>query len=276
MPESFSVKLALRQLLRRVSRNRVLIKRLPADLHGGVVYCSPEALLSTWKPGWQSEQAQGLLNWARRYVQPGMCVWDLGANQGIFSLAAAAIAGSNGSIVAFEPDLFLVDLIRRSLATGTHRGATVQILPMAVGASAAIAEFQIARTDRALNHLSSAKGNPQAGDARELLLVNCQSLDWLMTQLPRPDLLKIDVEGAELAVLRAGCEFLRTVRPVMIVETAPEHATEVGELLSEANYSMFEVGGNLDRPLPMPAWNTLVWPSERLDELAELGAEERS
>lgn len=260
----------IRQVLRKLSRNRVLTKRLPSEFGRGLVYCSPEALLSSWKPGWQSTQAKGLLRWVKRFVQPGMRVWDLGANQGIFSLAASACAGPNGRVVAFEPDLFLVDLIRRSLASGTHLGAPVQLLPIAVSDSACIAEFQIAKTDRALNHLSSAKGNPRAGDARERVSVICQSLDWLMSQLDKPDLLKIDVEGAELALLQGGTRLLQEARPILILETAPEHVRAVAELLHGLDYSFYEVDSPLTDALQEPAWNSLVWPNERATDLASL------
>ncbi len=263
---------SLRSLLRLLSRNRVLRKRLPADLGSGLVYCSPEALLSVWKPAWQSQQAQGLLRWARRFVTPGMNVWDLGANQGIFSLAAAARSGLGGSVVAFEPDLFLVDLMRRSLASNTHLGATVRVLPMAVGARNEIAKFEIARTDRALNHLSSAKGNPHAGLAREQLLVPCATLDWLAEQLPVPGLIKIDVEGAELVALQSGMALLQNHAPVLIVETAPENGTEMAELLTAADYLMFDSEGDLSQAIPRPAWNTLAWPRRRLGEMAALAA----
>lgn len=262
----------IRQLLRKFSRNKVLTKRLPKDLGNGRIYCSPEALLSTWKPGWQSRQAQGLLQWVRRYVEPGMCVWDLGANQGIFSFAASAQAGPDGTVFAFEPDLFMVDLLRRSRATGSHSGAPVHILPIAVSDHDGMEELQIASTDRALNHLSSVGVNPHAGCARERNLVMCQSLNGLMSKLPKPDLLKIDIEGAEFELLRGGQEFLRTVRPVMILETAVKHRPAVAQLLRDLDYSIFEVDSGLDASLSSPAWNSLVWPNERTADLRRLRA----
>lgn len=255
----------MRRILRRVSRNRTLRKRLPADLGSGEVVCSPEALLSVWKPGFRSGQAQGLFRWARTHVKPGMCVWDLGANQGLFSFAASALAGPEGMVVAFEPDLFLVDLLRRSIATGSHTGAPVHILPIAVDADNRLAQFEIAGTDRALNHLVSAKGNPRAGNAREVAIVACASLDWLARQLRAPDLLKVDVEGAELAVLRGGMELMRSRRPRFILETAPENADSIAEIMRNHDYLMYDVNDEGRKILARPAWNTLAIPAERND-----------
>lgn len=256
-----------RDLLRRLSRNRVIRKRLPAEFGGGLVYCSPEALLSMWKPGWRSKQAQGLMSWVRRYVHPGMCVWDLGANQGIFSFAASARAGPAGHVVAFEPDLFLVDLLRRSVASGAHLGAPVSILPMAVGSCSCLAEFVIARTDRALNHLSEALGNPRTGGARDVVLVPCVPLDWLLDHLPAPDFLKVDVEGAELAVVEGGERLFREVRPLMIVETAPENGAAMAALMQRHGYVMLDADTDGDVALSAPAWNTVAVPSERIQDI---------
>ena len=202
----------MRELIRRVSRNRILRKRLPAEFGRGVVYCSPEALLSMWKPGWQSQQVLDLMGW---------------------------------------------------VTSGTHLGAPVRILPMAVGARNCLAEFVIARTDRALNHLSDAQGNPRTGGARDVVSVLCAPLDWLLDQLPAPDFLKIDVEGAELAVMEGGARLFMECRPLLIVETAPENGAAMAALLQRYGYVMFDAESDQGAALSVPAWNTLAVPAER-------------
>jgi hypothetical protein len=112
----------MRSLLRLAGKNRVLWKRLPSDFGRGRLCCSQEATLSVWKPGWVSKQAICLFDWARLYVKPCMRVWDLGANQGLFSFGAAAKAGPQGEVIAFEPDLYLISLLDRSIASGSHQG----------------------------------------------------------------------------------------------------------------------------------------------------------
>jgi hypothetical protein len=89
-------------------------------------------MLSMLLPGWRSTQARGLFEWSRRYVRPRMTVWDVGANQGLFTFAASAMAGFEGRVFAFEPDPFLTYLMDRSLSTGTHKGAAITVLPVAV------------------------------------------------------------------------------------------------------------------------------------------------
>ncbi len=252
----------MKALVRALARNRVVRKRLPSDLGGSIVYCSPDALLSMWKPGWRSAQAINLFAWARRFVEPSQVVWDIGANQGLFAFAAAAVSGTAGRVVAFEPDPFLTGLLNRSRAT-QNRGASVDILPVAVGSSNGVATFCVASKDRALNHLADVAGNPRTGGERDRFSVVCVTLEWLAGQLPAPDLIKIDVEGSELAVLEhAGAMLLHEQRPRWIVEVAAENAQAIGKIFRDANYRMFDVNSP-DKEISVPAWNTLAVPAER-------------
>lgn len=257
----------MRSLLRSLSRGQRIWKRLPSDLGGGKICCSPEAMLSVWKPGWASRQARDLFAWARRYVKPGMCVWDLGANQGLFTFAAAARAGEQGHVFGFEPDPFLLALLDQSLASSSHKGASVDVMPLALSHRIGIGQFLIAQTDRTLNHLASAKGNPRTGGARSSRSVMLVTLDWLAEQLGPPDLIKIDVEGGEAHVLRGARALLKRDRPVVIIEVAHECAESVALSFAEANYLMFDIESPQLGPIPDPAWNTLAVPAERAHAL---------
>lgn len=257
----------MKNLLRKISGNRRIWKRLPPDLGSGRICCSPEATLSVWKPGWASAQALGLFDWARTYVEPGMRVWDLGANQGLFAFSAAFRAGTLGEVIAFEPDLFLVSLLERSLATRTHLGASVSVLPLAISDSLGIANFLTASTDRTLNHLAEVKGNPRTGGSRFSRPVMTVTLDWLCQQFPPPDLLKIDVEGAEAMTLRGGLELLKQHRPLVIVEVANECELSVSQTFAEVGYLMLDIKNPHNGTLVSPAWNTLAVPAECIDRL---------
>jgi FkbM family methyltransferase len=224
-------------ILRTLARNRVIRKRLPADVGGGVIFCSPDALLSTWKPGWQSDQALHLFEWVRRFVSRGDVVWDIGANQGLFSFAAAAVSGESGHVVAFEPDPFLVGLLCRSRHAQRAEGR-VDILPVAVGGRSAVDTFCVAAKDRALNHLANVAGNPRTEGVRERLTV-------------------------KLAVLtHAGTRLLHQVRPLWIIEVETDNSGGIAELMRAARYRFFDAN-DPDEELTCPTWNTLVVPEEK-------------
>jgi precorrin-6B methylase 2 len=57
-----------------------------------------------------------LLAIAKELIKPGMVLWDIGANVGAFTMAAAYMAGKVGKVLAIEPDSWLTSLIRRSAA----------------------------------------------------------------------------------------------------------------------------------------------------------------
>ena len=191
-------------------------------------------------------------------VRPGDTVWVIGANMGLFSFAAAVAAGPQGRILTVEPDTTLVQLLRRSAAAETHH-ATVEVLPTAVAQDCDVARFCIARRNRATSHLAGF-GSTQTGGIRSTQLVPTVSLNWLLNRFPAPDVLKIDVEGAEIEVLRGGMEVLLAHHPRLICEVSQQHATEVGAMLVEAGYTLFDGDQPPGERLPLQEapFNTLA------------------
>src|SRR5262249_37577808 len=143
---------------------------------------------------------------AVEFVRPGKVVWDIGANSGIFAFAAANLTGSSGSVVAFEPDTWLVQLLRRSARIQRDAGP-VQVVAAAVAKDCDLRTFNIAQRSRAANFLDgydTVARSRQTGGVAERHTVVTLTLDWLAERLPAPDVIKIDVEGAELEVLQGG------------------------------------------------------------------------
>ena len=259
-----------RLLLRSATRGWVFRKKLPKDLGGQTVFCTPEAMLATLRPGWAgNHQALGLFDWVRRFVNPGMMVWDVGANQGLFAVAAAARVGIDGSVIAFEPDLFLAYLIDRSVAETHGDSGPVMVLPIALAGEFDLQSFSIAATDRALNHLISALGNPHTHGSRRQTSVICLSGDKLAERLGFPEVIKIDVEGAEVDVLYGCKNVISAKRPIIIVEVAPENTRTLNQFFTENNYALFDVSKQPLKP-SNSAWNTLAVPNEKVEAIKNL------
>ena len=211
------------------------------------------------KPGWGG-QARGLFDWARFWVNSGDVVWDIGANQGLFSIAAAAQGAKK--IIAFEPDLDMCRLISRSKrACSFHQ---LNLLPIAVGGHNCISEFVIAQTDRALNHLAESAGNQQLGGAKEINLVPTMTIDDLVKNLPQPHVVKIDVEGAELAVIQNANHLLRETRPLFIFECEAQNISTISDIFRRFNYQFFSPDSKVKKSLKCLGWNTLVVPDEKI------------
>jgi len=254
----------LRALLEKLSRGRIVRRRLPRSLGGAVLYVSPDAALKLWK----RDLAQAdplLLRLAAELVAPGAVVWDVGANVGLFAFAAAYHAGPAGRVLAVEADDWLAALVRRSAAAAGPAYAPVDVLAAAVADRAGIADLWIAERGRAGNHLRNVPGSTQTGGRRETRKVVTVTLDGLLDWFPAPGLLKIDVEGAEALCLQGAERLLREIRPAVVCEVTGENTEAVAAQLRRHRYALFDAAAApaLRRPLAAPVWNTLAVPDER-------------
>lgn len=234
----------------------MLTRHLPADFGGNRFLVSPDAQLSFWKPRIDSD----LFNFAREYVSPGAVVWDVGANVGLFTFAAAQRAGSSGQVISIEPDTWLTGLLRRSAAMQPKTSASIQILPAAVSDTNKIAEFYIASRGRASNYLHEAGGASQTGGIRVRNHIVTVSLDWLLDQGQPPNVVKIDVEGAEVGALTGAKRVLRDARPVILCEVYREHSPAVTRLFREHSYELYDWETPDRRSVAEACYSTLALP----------------
>src|SRR6516165_8870459 len=101
-----------RRILERSMRWLVLRRRLPAAFENAVLYVSPAAGLHyVIRP--KANVDPPLLMAARTLVRRNDVIWDIGANVGLFSLAAAVCAGDQSQVIAFEPDAWIAQFPRR-------------------------------------------------------------------------------------------------------------------------------------------------------------------
>jgi precorrin-6B methylase 2 len=136
--------------------------------------------------------------WFTGFVISGAVCYDVGAAEGYYSVGCAKIAGPAGRVIAFEPDANAYSLLVQTIS---------------------------ANANPALSPIKPFKTFLGAGEGS---LKEMSSIDHLVfeSHLPAPDFLKIDVEGAELAVL-VGAERVVTDRaPNMIIEV---HSLELEE-----------------------------------------------
>lgn len=139
-------------------------------------------------------------------VEPGDVVFDVGAAVGFYTLLASRLVGASGRVVAFEP-------LPRNLAFLTRHvelnGAeNVGVRAEAVGAHDGTAAFRLAE--------AAQMGRLSEGGEVEVTVARLDTL-VLGGELPEPDVVKIDVEGAESAVLEGACEVLERSAPELIV-----------------------------------------------------------
>ncbi|WP_082769709.1 FkbM family methyltransferase [Caulobacter sp. CCH9-E1] len=158
----------------------------------------------------------------RRLVRPGMSVADVGANIGLLTLVMARAAGPEGKVIAFEPEA----TPRANLEKMKHLNGLswVEVRDQAVGEKAGRLTFHVSDI---IGH-SSLYALPEAEEARTVEVEVVRLDDVAPRQ--RLDVVKIDVEGAELDVL-AGMKGVIAKNPdlAILAEFGPEHLTRVGQ-----------------------------------------------
>ena len=233
----------MRRLAEIASRGVVLRRRLPVRFGRQTMYVSPECGLRYWR--FDLERIDPVLfDVAERFVHHGDVVWDIGANVGLFAFAAAHRAAR---VLAFEPDPWLADLLERTAASFPN----VSVIRAAVADYCGDGELHIAVRARGSNFLPG-NGYGQSGGTRRREKVKVLTLDSL-NEAP-PDVLKIDVEAGELAVLRGAAGLLAEARPTVICEVAGENASAVTACLN--GYSLFDAERGV--PVNTAVWNTVA------------------
>jgi len=190
---------------------------------------------------WSSDRSELRFLWG--FLQPGMTFFDVGAHHGIYAVVAAKKLGSHGQIIAFEP---AARDRRRLLLHLQMNGARVLVEPYAVTSQAGSFSFFI--VESGFTSMNSLVFPPVHNPVRETT-VDGISLDEYTTakKIAKVDLMKIDIEGGELAAFRGARQMLEFVRPLIICEvldwvTGPwgYHAAEVVKFLGRLNYQWFD------------------------------------
>ncbi|GHD14223.1 FkbM family methyltransferase [Tianweitania populi] len=252
----------LRRLAERAVRNLVVRRRLPADFGRRAIFLSPANRLRALDFSMERFEPT-LLSYVRRFVRPGMVVWDIGANMGAFTFPAAH-AVKTGKVVAIEPDPFNQLLLHRTQAANPDLPVT--IIPAALSDRVGLADLQIAVRGRAASSLRGADHGSQMGGVRTTYPVVTLTLDWLCEHQPSPDLIKCDAEGAEAWILRGGADLLATKRPILIMEVPSENSDACTELLHAHRYRLFPAEQRMEPAEELRrighAWEVVAIPSE--------------
>jgi FkbM family methyltransferase len=156
-----------------------------------------------------------------KFLKPGMVVWDVGAHIGEYSLLASRRVGSTGRVEAFEPDPGVFAMLVES--------ATLNDLTNVDTHNCAIADMPGTRSFVQLKESSLAHLSPTDDQGTPVMTTTLDSFRKESEQ--SPDLVKVDVEGAEMLVLRGAQALLSLpaeTAPVWVMEYCPENCTRFG------------------------------------------------
>jgi FkbM family methyltransferase len=237
----------VRNIIEKLSRNIIVKRKLPKIFGSIPFYISPDSQLRYLKINKYDAFGENLLNVVKNHVNENSVVWDIGANVGVFTFASAFKAKE---VVAIEADLFLVHLLNKSKKLSKNNRKNIKILPVAISDEISISKFEIAERGRASNSLTYSNPNSRLtkGGVREINFVPTFTLDYLLNFFNTPTLIKIDVEGAELKVLKGMEKILKDFGPMLYIEVGLEYVDEITALLVKNNYQLYnELGRGIKK-----------------------------
>jgi FkbM family methyltransferase len=173
----------------------------------------PPRLGLRWALAREMRRGEREIRLVPRLADPRRVSLDVGANRGVWT---EALRRHSRAVVAFEPNPKMFDDLRRRIGPG------VTALPYALSDRSGTGELRIPRRRKGFSNQGGTLSHGSLGDcAFGAVAVEMRRLD----ELDPGDvgLIKIDVEGHELAVLRGAAGLLARCRPVLIVEMEEKH-----------------------------------------------------
>jgi FkbM family methyltransferase len=199
---------------------------------------------------WRGAQEWAPMLLLKEKLKPGMTVYDIGANLGEVTLFAGNIVGKNGRIISFEPMKEAFDLLQYNISLN-HYGERVVCYNTALSDQRGELNLYAAcEPDKLGSYEDGLHTLFPSGDRNQLLhKTKVERLDDKIENLPPPDFIKIDVEGAELFVLMGAISILQNHHPQILIEINSEsfHAAgyeqrDVYDFLIGLGYHLFYVG----------------------------------
>ena len=205
----------------------------------GFIYLVPEGHIAQAVWQWGFEESER--TFVERQLKPGMCVINVGANSGLYAVLAGRIVGPSGEVHAFEPATVNVDRLQRNLALNGL--SNVAVNHCAVSDTSGAMDLCRDPTHPQLDsHYSVRALGGGRGDLIEC--VQSTSLDdyWLRHnrgKLRPVDMIIIDVEGAELQVIKGAMSLLGASPGVIIMAECTKNLEEMHRILDEVGFSFY-------------------------------------
>jgi FkbM family methyltransferase len=161
--------------------------------------------------------------------------YDIGAHVGYMTLVLAERINDGGIVFAFEPVPMNQGFLEKMVNLNGLNGK-VRIVPTALGDTAG-REKMVIRESPFMNQLESVAAENVKGGPTIVAPVSTLDLFVFAESNPPPDLIKIDVEGAEAKVIAGGMKTLGDFSPVLLLEIhGPENAARSYTLLRNLDY----------------------------------------
>lgn len=189
-----------------------------------------------------------------RLLKPGMYFIDIGANFGVYSLFSASILKSDGGVLAIEPSDREYKRLLQQIKLNNFKN--IIVLKMALSNQKSIGKLNVASVGYEGHNTLGAFAYPGVTlDKREQ--VKLDTLDNVVRKsgFKKVDVIKIDVEGAELKVLQGGKKVIKKYQPVILIEISEKtleqqkaSSKEIIHFFNSLSYLIFEFDKKIGLP----------------------------
>jgi FkbM family methyltransferase len=183
-------------------------------------------------------------------LHEGSVFLDVGAHIGYFTMKAAPKVGAAGHVLAFEPNPETLKLLYDNVAANGDNNVTVE--PIACTDKEETLTFYAAPVQNSgMSSLSKRNAEVEGAAPPKSYIVQGRPIDAVVRQLnlARVDAIKIDVEGAEVVVLRGAVETLKRFHPRLVIEEIPEELASFQTSMEDLSSLLHNAGYNHTRRL---------------------------
>jgi FkbM family methyltransferase len=223
-------------LLPSHGQKRLRIKAGPAK---GLVF----ELNPRWEhAAWEGKYEQSMQQLFVKFLKPGTIVFDVGANYGFYAMLAAHVGAD---VFAFEPDNENAEALARH---ADMNGLAFHIHIARTAVYSYTGNIALEPPDVGGSH-GNAHTRPRESETVNAVYVPCTTLDNFILSNPQPNLVKMDVEGAESEVLKGADQLFLTCRPYLLCEIHDEQNASFSKVwLEEHGYTLTWFGQESSYP----------------------------
>lgn len=178
-------------------------------------------------------------------AKKGDTVIDIGANIGLYTVTLAHAIGPDGRVFAIEPVKKNCESLKKNIENNHLSNTT--IFPIAIGEQNGETKIHLP-SDLAFASVVTSTKEAAENDTVTVPLKTLDSI-WEETGEKKIKLIKIDVEGAELSVLKGATKLLQKNKPLLLIEAATENKRE------EINQYLSQFGYTQSQPHGFSSWN---------------------
>lgn len=205
-----------------------------------------------WSMYIKGDHDRGVQYWINHYLGKGDTAIDIGANVGIFTLQMAELVGPSGRVMAFEPNPHSISVLERNLSINRQTENT-EIHGIALGEE----DCEMTLSVTGSNQGAATLLRPDAAPEQEVEVPVRNFSRWsTQNGALSAKVVKLDVEGFELSVLKGMTQYLEREDPVLLIEVTPRgriaETLEALRLLRQLGFGLREITADPPYALPLP------------------------